>query len=176
MNTRSRRSILGRALALFVFVSIAVIQMPSPAGGQQTDASVVLVHLNYGNGQWGLGAEGVVVLPCKAPSNFIDGSSRDPRIRVLGSNAQVLYERNIRNPRRVLVEEPSNLPDLLSTVSFKAKFPLAAGMQTFQFWYDPVNQQTPSVVVNLLPAIQEYWEKGGPSQYAPCKRTGSDLQ
>ncbi|MEW5980373.1 MAG: hypothetical protein AB1898_31685 [Acidobacteriota bacterium] len=163
--------IFRQACALSALVAASVLQMPGHAEAQTTEASVVLVHLTYAGGQWAVGPEGVKILPCKAPSNEIDGSSRDPRIRVLGSNAQVLYERNIRNPRRALREEPSSLPELLGTISYRAKFPLAIGMQTFQFWYDPVNQTTPTLIVDLAKAISEYWANGGPSQDAPCKRT-----
>jgi len=41
-------------------------------------------------------------------------------------------------------------------------------METLQFWYDPVEQKEPSVVVDLREAIQRYLDAGGPNQKAPC--------
>lgn len=156
----------------FLFVSslVAAGLLYAPGSGlaQQSEASVVIVHLIYANAQWSLGPETVKILPCEAPSHLIDGPSGSPRIRVLGPNNTVLLDRHIRNPRVALWEQPSTNPSLLDTASYKAKFPLQTDMTTFQF-YDP-NAQSPNVSVNLVPYIHAYMSQGGPKQIAPCKR------
>ena len=162
----------GLLIAVVFLVSAAVMAISSPSvyAGENTD-SVVLVHLVFENERWALGTDAVSLLPCAAPSKFIQGTSEDPLILVLGSNNEKpLYQQNMRNPRLILIEEPSEEPSLLNSVSFKLRFPLVNGMETLQFWYDPVEQKEPSVVVDLREAIQRYLDAGGPNQKAPCQQ------
>ena len=157
---------------MIVFLMSTAVQtiLPVPVFSQDNDASVVLAHLMYENERWSLGQDGVLVLPCEAPSKFINGSEGDPLIKVLGTKGEALYQRHMRNPRFILIEEPSSEPPLLEKVSFKLRFALVDGMEKLEFWYDPLKQNEPSVTVGLSEAIQEYIRRGGSNQKASCQQ------
>ncbi len=148
--------------------TIFLAVLARPAHSQENDASVVLVHLMFANERWFVGQDGVLVLPCEGPSKFTGGSERDPLVKVFG-NGEVLYQRNIFDPLIILPEDDT-VDTVLNEVSFKLIFTLVGGMEELEFWYDPLEQQEPSVVVDLREAIQEYMEKGGPDQEAPCQQ------
>lgn len=155
--------------SVFLMSAVVMSLLSSFAYADKNYKSVVLVHMNFKNGKWSLGPEGVSILPCKAPSKYIEGAERDPLFRVLGSNGKVVYQRRMRNPRFILVEDPKTEPKLLEQVSFKLRFALKDGMEKFEFWYEPLKQEQPNVSVNLQSAIKKYLEKGGPDQKAPCQ-------
>jgi hypothetical protein len=155
-------------LIALVLSTIFVAVLARPAHSQENDASVVLVHIMYDNERWSIGHDGVLVLPCEGPSKFVGGSERDPLVKVLGKR-EVLYQRNIFDPLIILPEDDS-VETVVDEVSFKLIFALTDGMEELQFWYDPLEQQEPSVAVDLREAIKEYMEKGGPNQEAPCQQ------
>lgn len=157
------------SIALLVSAVVLVVSSRS-VYSEENSASVVLVHLIFGDERWSPGFNGVRVLPCEAPSKFINGTDSDPLIKVLGPNEEVVYQRNMRNPRVMLIEEPSTEPWLLEKVSFNLRFALMDGMEVLEFWYDPLEQKEPSVTVDLRDAIQKYWDEGGPDQEAPCQQ------
>lgn len=155
----------------FVFLMSTVVLefQSSPVYSDEKDKSVVLVHLNFKDGKWSLGSEGVSILPCEAPGKYINGSESDPLFRVLRSGDKEVYKRHIRNPRLISIEDPVTQTKLLDEVSFKLRFALIDDMEKVEFWYEPSKQNEPSVTVDLRNAIQIYREKGGPDQKAPCK-------
>jgi hypothetical protein len=155
-------------LIALVLSTIFLTVLARPAHSQENNASVVLVHLMFANERWFVGEDGVLVLPCEGPSKFVGGSERNPLVKVLGKG-EVLYQRNIFDPLIILPEDDS-VETVVDEVSFKLIFALTDGMEELQFWYDPLEQQEPSVAVDLREAIKEYMEKGGPNQEAPCQQ------
>ena len=136
-----------------------------------TISSGFRVHLAYTDGKWSVGECGVVILPCEPPSKFIRGGKSDPLFKVIGEKEKDVISRHIRNPRRVLWEEPTKKPSVLEKTDFFLKFAFLPGMETLEYWEYPDKQEAPSLVVDLRKAVTTYWEKGGPDQDAPCKRT-----
>jgi hypothetical protein len=130
---------------------------------------VVVLLLTFNDEDWLIGPDEVRVLPCPGPSALAGGAENDPLIRVLGSKNEVIQEYHIRNPRVMLIEDPSEQPWLLEKGSFDLRFGLVEGMETLEFWYDPLKQQQPTLSVDLRDAIREYWAKGGPEQEASCQ-------
>ena len=155
-------------LIALVMSTISLVVFTSPAHSQENDVSVVLVHLMFANERWSVGQNGVLVLPCEGPSKFVGGTESDPLVKVLGEG-KVLYQRNIFDPL-VILPEDDTLEKNLKEVSFTLPFALVEGMEELEFWYDPLKQQEPSLVVDLRKSIQEYMEKGGPDQEAPCQQ------
>jgi hypothetical protein len=145
----------------------------SPAVSQENSASVVLVHLSYANERWSLGENGVLVLPCEGPSKFLRGTERDPLVLVL-AKGEPIYQRHIFDPL-VILPEDEDVETELKEISFTMPFALADGMEEFQFWYKP-EQQEPSLVVDLREAIKAYMEKGGPNQKASCQQPVPEFQ
>ena len=153
---------------IFVLSNVFFVILARPAHSQQNKSSVVLVHLMFANEEWFVGQKGVLVLPCEGPSKFVGGAESDPLVRVLGEG-KVLYQRNIFDPLIILPEDDT-LDKNLKEVSFTLPFALVEGMEELEFWYDPLKQQEPSLVVDLRKSIQEYMAKGGPDQEAPCQQ------
>lgn len=167
LNVRS----LWRVALSTIVISASVLPLWSgTVWSQERDASVVLVPLTFEEERWILGPGEVSVLPCEAPSKFIQGTGTDPLIQVLDTKGEPLYQRRMRNPRLILIEDPEEEPPLLSKVSFNVRFALVDGMEAFEFWYEPGKQEEPSVRADLRGAIQEYLGRGGPSQTAPCQQ------
>jgi len=162
---------LGVLLAIFTLAMItSALVLADHAYAQENKDSVVLVPLIFEKETWSLNPEGVTVLPCAAPTKFIRGTEGDPLIRVLGANKEPVYERQMNNPRLILIEDPREEPSLLDEVSFKIRFKLADGMELFEFWYNPRAQEEPSVTVDLREAIKKYVDAGGVDQEAPCQQ------
>ena len=155
-------------LIALMMSTIFLAVLARPAHSQENNASVVLVHLMFANERWFVGEDGVLVLPCEGPSKFVGGSASDPLVKVLGKG-EVMYQRNIFDPLIILPEDDS-VETVVDEVSFKLIFALTDGMEELEFWYDPLEQQEPSVAVDLQEAIKEYMEKGGPNQEAPCQQ------
>jgi len=155
-------------LIALVLSTIFLAVLARPAHSQENDASVVLVHLMFANERWFVGEDGVQVLPCEGPSKFTGGSEGDPLVKVLGKG-EVLYQRNIFDPLIILPEDDT-VDTVVDEVSFNLIFELVEGMEELEFWYDPFEQQEPSVSVDLRKAIEEYIAKGGPNQEAPCQQ------
>ena len=165
---RNMKYLCNLFLIALVMSTIFLAVLARPAHSQENDASVVLVHLMFANERWSVGQDGVLVLPCEGPSKFVGGTERDPLVKVLGKG-EVFYQRNIFDPLIILPEDDT-VDTVLKEVSFKLIFALVDGMEELEFWYDPLEQKEPSVVVDLRKAIQEYMEKGGPNQKAPCQQ------
>jgi hypothetical protein len=70
----------------------------------------------------------------------------------------------------IILPEDDSVETVVDEVSFNLIFALTEGMEELEFWYDPLEQQEPSVAVDLREAIKEYTEKGGPNQEAPCQQ------
>ena len=171
MKLNNHIKLSGMLIVIVFMVSVAALAvLLIPAYSAENTDSVMLVPLTFENERWALGTEVVTVLPCAAPSKFINGTELDPLIMVIDSNKETLYKRNMRNPRLILIEEPSKDPALLEKVSFRLRFALMEGMETLEFWYDPQEQKEPSVVVDLREAIKRYYDAGGPNQTAPCQQ------
>ena len=171
MENRKIRNALWK-ISLFALVAATTLLTiwPAPGYSQTKDSSsVVLVPLTFEDERWFLGPGEISILPCEAPSKFIQGAESDPLIRILGPEEKVIYQRQMRNPRLILVEDPKEVPPLLSKVSFNLKFALIDGMETFEFWYDRGRQKEATVTANLQDPIKEYMSKGGPLQKAPCQ-------
>lgn len=170
MKYNKTKTLLCMFFILVLFLSTVVVSLLSnPVYADKNNKSVVLVQLSFKNEKWSLGSEGVSILPCKAPNKYISGTKSDPLFRVLGSNGKVVYQRQMRNPRLILIEDPKTETKLLEEISFKLRFALIDGMEKFEFWYDPLKQKETSITVDLRNAIQKYLEKGGPNQKASCQ-------
>ena len=137
--------------------------------------AVVVLYLLFDEDEWGVGPDEVVVLPCPGPSALARGAEGDPLFRVRDAKGEVVLEYHIPNPRIMLIEDPSEEPWLLEQGSLDLRFGLIEGMETFEFWYDPLKQEQPTLVVDLRKAIEDYWEKEGPDQKASCQDP-EDLQ
>lgn len=165
-----------KVLGMVFFLSVTLLGFSrGTVHSQESDESVVLVHLLYEYGKWSVGPDGVTILPCEAPRQIVPGSKSDSLIQVLGQDGKVLHERQIRNPRRVLYEvvkhdEAAKTRHRLAPKRlFKYKFPLVPGMEVFKFWHKPESQKEPDIVVDLRGAIKDYWSKGGAEQDATCQ-------
>jgi len=162
---------LSALFSISIIVATTILSILSThAYSQENKDSVVLVHLIFKDENWSVGPDEVLVLPCAAPTKFIRGTESDPLIRVLGSNNEPVYQRQMNNPRLILIEDPKEEPLLLEEVSFKLRFELMDGMEILEFWYDSLEQKEPSLIVDLRDAIKRYLEAGGPDQKAPCQQ------
>lgn len=138
----------------------------------QNEGSVVLIQLKFDAKGWSWSNTQSRILPCGAPTKFIRGMEGDPFFQVLDRQGKVLNQQVMRNPRRILIEDPKSEPLLLSEVSFALRFPLTSldGTGSFAFWDPAVSQSRPVVSVDLLPMIKEYMDRGGPNQKAACQQ------
>jgi len=131
---------------------------PRPSDG----SSVVVVSLSYAGGAYVLDGE-VWVLTCVYPSRLEDPSESDSLVEVFGGeNGQtVLYRERVRNPR-IEGDGPGNAGGRMREAgSFTLFFPLRDGMKTLAFWEAPRRQREPSIVVDLVEAVDLYHESCG---------------
>lgn len=166
------RSIFG---VLFVSIGLVVFASTGVCTAQTNTAAdgVVLVHLQFADGQWSLGKDGVRILPCDPPSEFKSGSVQDPLFRVLGDDGKLLHERTIRNPRLVLYEDPEQKAELLEKVSFNLRFAYREGMRVFEFYPTAEvkdGQPKPVVEADMREAVKRLDEMRKSGRRLPCQQ------
>jgi hypothetical protein len=161
--------------ASFMAIVIGFSTLGGASAADQIEAAdgVVLVHLKYEAGRWQMGKEGVRILPCDPPNYFKSGSEKDPRVRILGDGDKLLYEKNIRNPRLVLYEDPKMKAQLLEKVAFNLRLPFHRGMQVFEFYQGADSEYKkggPAIRADMNEAIKRFDEMAKSGDWLPCRQ------
>lgn len=127
------------------------------AAGEQLESAKALVTNNvmfipvaYEGGQW-FQADEVIYAPCEPPSKPNLGTDADPLIRAYNGQGELMYERGMRNPRFILIEDPKEPVGLLREVAFELRLPYVRGLRRVEFWEFPREQQEPSMVISIDP-------------------------
>jgi hypothetical protein len=173
---RNAMNVMARLIISVWFISIGLVVFASTGVcAAQTNAAdgVVLVHLQYADGQWRLGKDGVRILPCDPPNEFKRGSARDPLFRVMGDDGKLMHERIIMNPRLVLYEDREKKAELLEKVSFNLRFAYREGMRVFEFYPTADvkdGQAKPAVKTDMGQAVKRLDEMRKSGGRLPCQQ------
>jgi hypothetical protein len=117
---------------------------------------VLLVNMSYAEGRWQ--AQPAAVLPCGGPSKPDSLSATRSLYQLKSRDGTVLVQRYIENPRRLLVEDPRELSELLKETKFTLRVPInqarttaiaVEDVQTFEYFENSRNLQRPSAVVSF---------------------------
>ena len=136
---------------------------------------VILIPIEYKEERWFMGKAGVYILPCNPPTPFVMGEMTGPLVRILDRQGVAVYTLAMpMDPRIILYEGPSDLPNILEEVSFVLKLPLVEGANTIEYYIErdedgSVEKKEPVIQVDLREAIDIYEEKGGREQIAECQ-------
>jgi hypothetical protein len=180
MKMNKRRYFLSGLIATFaVAVTFASTAANPPAlpDGVQEDARgeyVILVDVQFKDGEWFVGEKGVEVRPCIPPKRTSFTADRSSLVVVKGMKGEVIYKEFMPlSPRIVLRDEGEAESYLLDEVSFAFRIPLLDGMQRLEFYEEIKGTQEPegepSLGVDLSEAIQMFYDRGGPEEKATCQ-------
>lgn len=115
--------------------------------------NVMFIPVSYVQGQWFQSNE-IQYAPCEPPSKPNLGNDMDPLIRAYDVQGELVYEKGMRNPRLVLIEDPKEPAALLREISFDLRLPYLKGISKVEFWEFPREQQEPSMVIEVDPEAQ----------------------
>jgi hypothetical protein len=140
---------------------------------------VILIPVEYKDGRWSAGEEGVQILPCEPPTYYLGGEATEPLIQLLNAENQVVYERNLEMDPRIIVQEgPSDAPNVLEEISFVLRLPLLEDAQSMEFYVEPPGIYTaaeddappaPDLRVEFGTQVATYEARGALEQDAPCQ-------
>jgi len=154
-------------------VAVAIVVTGAGFGLAQGDKRVVseesvLVDVAYDNGVWR--GEVRSILPCGSPSKPLSPpEDHSVGFSVFDRSGKELYKHAFMDPRIVLIEDPRELPDLLTQVKFTAVLPYFPGMQEIRFFEDVQKRDAASLVVDMKYAVDQYEQAGGRAQKATCQ-------
>ncbi len=165
-------------ILLFTLLALVACAPAAPANQAAAQSpegtAVLLVPIEYRDGQWLQDTEGVRVLPCPPPDPLPSGLREAPQIRILGEEGKVAFEQTMLMDPRIILPEDAAFPPYLEEVSFVLRLPYSPEMRTLEFYEQPgpegdLSEQEPTLTVDLTAAIGAYEERGGAMSEAPCQ-------
>jgi hypothetical protein len=174
MNTQERIHWISLLGFLFLFLC-GSLTVPVSQAAEGNRLGVLLVSISFEDERWK--SHGVTVLPCDAPSSLKQIGELKPTpgyvlISMVGKDKKPLRNYTIRNPRFILIEDPKEVPPLLSKVKFNLRLPVMEGVEAVEFWDDPQTggrADIPTLIIPVKEALDDFERKGGMRMKAPCQ-------
>ena len=165
-------------LLIFIILPVLIVGWRTDTSvmmQQKNSPGVVLVPIDFREGEWMMGKMGPQILPCDPPTPFEMGDPKGPVVQLLDRSGKVIYAQKLPlDPRIMLFEGPSEDSNILDEVSFVLTVQLVEGTSALQYYIESdeegsVEKMRPVVEVDLGEEVEQYFLSGGREQTAVCQ-------
>lgn len=139
-------------------------------GATAADNEVVVIPLTWGDQVYYQTPNTTPeILPCEPPNLPVAGGADRPMAQGF-SNNEMVFSQQLKDPRLMLVEDPTadNPSRVVTSIDFKLYLPWTGEYSELRF-FGQLDQQEADVVVDLSNAISAYREKGDRDAEATCQ-------